>query len=97
MTGEDIVVRLFRIRGRVQGVGFRAFVWRSAAELGIRGWVRNCRDGTVEVLAGASPSRLAFLEELLRQGSGWARVDGVDVTEEPAEELPAGFSVVYDR
>ena len=45
------MVQHFLVKGRVQGVGFRWFVQREAAELGLRGWVRNTDDGHVEVLA----------------------------------------------
>ena len=42
--------RRYRVHGRVQGVGFRAFVWRQVQRLELEGWVRNRFDGTVEVL-----------------------------------------------
>ena len=45
----------FLVRGRVQGVGFRWFVHREAAELGLRGWVRNTDSGDVEVVASGAP------------------------------------------
>ncbi len=51
----------FLIRGRVQGVGFRWFVHREAAELGLRGWVRNTDAGEVEVVAAGPPEDLAEL------------------------------------
>jgi acylphosphatase len=48
----------FLVRGRVQGVGFRWFVHREAAELGLRGWVRNTDAGEVEIVAAGEPRRL---------------------------------------
>ncbi len=94
--GAEDRVRRYRVRGRVQGVGFRAFVWRTAAELGVSGWVRNRLDGSVEVLASGSDSVLAELEEHLRTGPRWARVDHLQVEEETFERPPVGFSVLPD-
>ncbi len=89
--------RRFVVHGRVQGVGFRAFVWRAAADLGISGWVRNRSDGTVEVLAGGPPEAVERLAELLARGPRWARVDRVESTGVPTSEVPSGFSVRHDR
>ena len=47
----DLETRRYVISGRVQGVGFRWFVEREAAQIGITGWVRNCDNGDVEVMA----------------------------------------------
>lgn len=75
------------IRGRVQGVGFRAWTEISAAERGIEGWVRNRRDGSVEALfAGASDAVLAMIE-LCREGPPGARVEAIDQREAGAEDL----------
>ena len=65
----------FLVRGRVQGVGFRWYVQREAAELDLRGWVRNTEDGDVEVVAAGSASELAELRSSLRRGPRGARVD----------------------
>jgi acylphosphatase len=67
----------FLIRGRVQGVGFRWFVHREAADLGLRGWVRNTDTGDVEVLASGDPEDLADLRAELKKGSRGSRVDQV--------------------
>jgi acylphosphatase len=67
----------FLIRGRVQGVGFRWFVHREAAELGLRGWVRNTDNGDVEVVAAGSAEDLAELRTELHKGSRGSRVDQV--------------------
>ena len=48
------MVKHFMVRGRVQGVGFRWYVHREAAEIGLRGWVRNTVDGHVESVAAGS-------------------------------------------
>ena len=58
----------YLVKGRVQGVGFRWFVQREAAEIGLRGWVRNTEDGHVEVVAAGEPEELAELKDALRQG-----------------------------
>jgi acylphosphatase len=80
----------FLIHGRVQGVGFRWFVHREAAELGLRGWVRNTDTGEVEVVASGPPEDLAELRALLHQGSRGSRVDAVvehELAETEAESL----------
>ena len=74
------------VRGRVQAVGFRQFVWSRAARLGVAGWVRNGDDGrSVEVEAEGPADALERLLELLREGPFGARVDDVQASwcEEP--------------
>ena len=80
------------MRGRVQGVGFRYFVEQSAKALGVRGWVRNDDDGSVEVYAVGTAAQLSELAGLLWKGPRWAEVRGVDETE-AAVENHSGFSV----
>lgn len=84
------MVHHYMVRGRVQGVGFRWFVHREAAELGLRGWVRNTPDGQVEVLAAGAPEDLAELALALKKGSRGSRVDAV-VQHELAEEEAASL------
>ncbi len=62
------MVQHFLVKGRVQGVGFRWFVHREAAEIGLRGWVRNTDDGHVEVLAAGEPEQLEDLKLALAKG-----------------------------
>jgi acylphosphatase len=71
------MVQHFLVKGRVQGVGFRWFVHREAADIGLRGWVRNTDDGAVEVLAAGEPDQLEDLMVALSKGSRGSRVDEV--------------------
>ncbi|RZU42553.1 acylphosphatase [Edaphobacter modestus] len=71
------MVRYYLVKGRVQGVGYRWFVHREAAELGLRGWVRNTDAGDVEVVASGEAGLLAELKAALRKGSRGSRVDAV--------------------
>ena len=66
------------ISGRVQGVGFRAFVERQALKRGLRGWVRNRRDGTVEALLIGDESTLREIETACRRGPSLAAVTGLE-------------------
>lgn len=70
-------LRGFRVTGRVQGVGFRAWTARRARALGIRGSVRNLPDGSVEVVASGPSPILDQLRDLLSQGPPAADIDAV--------------------
>jgi acylphosphatase len=71
-----------RIDGRVQGVGYRAFVERQALALGLFGWVRNRHDGSVEAVLQGEPGTVAAIIELCRSGPAAARVDRVEIVGE---------------
>ena len=74
--------------GVVQGVGFRYFVMDAAVDVGAVGWVRNLRDGRVELVAEGSRSGLETLLTQVRRGPRVGRVDRVDeVWEEAAGEF----------
>ena len=82
------------IRGRVQGVGFRWFVWREADRLGLGGFARNLRDGTVEVVSQGPDEALDRFAQALRQGPSGARVDALEELDVPAElEVPNSFEI----
>ena len=80
MMAPEKTVRL-RITGEVQGVGYRIWAMRTAAGLGLRGWVRNRFDGSVEALATGAPDAVAALIAACRQGPRAARVAAVTVSE----------------
>jgi acylphosphatase len=81
-----------RIAGRVQGVGFRYWTEAMASRLGLSGWVRNRRDGSVEAVFSGPSDAVAEMLEFCRQGPPSARVDRIDLTEED-DPPPTGFDV----
>jgi acylphosphatase len=84
------MVHHYLVKGRVQGVGFRWFVHREAALIGLRGWVRNTENGHVEVVAAGDPEDLLELRKCLDKGSRGSRVDAViqqELAEAEAESL----------
>ena len=86
--------RSYRVTGRVQGVGFRWWTRNLAVDLGLRGTVRNARDGAVEIEAAGAAGRLDDFEARLREGPSSASVRGVDRVEPGEHALPAGFEIV---
>ena len=89
-----LIARRYVDSGRVQRVGIRFFVEDAAHREGVRGFVRNQHDGTVEVVAEADAESMLRFEMALRRGPAGARVDNVDTL----ELAPAGtyhtFSIV---
>jgi acylphosphatase len=90
----DSIRRRFRIHGRVQGVGFRAWCWQTAAALHLDGTVRNNPDGSVDVEAMGARAALDALALALANGPRHARVDGVSELAPGANPLPSEFRIV---
>ena len=78
-------IRQVTIRGRVQGVGYRAWLEFTAASLGLAGWVRNRRDGSVEALLAGPPTAVESMIAACHRGPRHAKVEGVTVEEAGAE------------
>jgi acylphosphatase len=81
------------IHGRVQGVGFRAYVIENGITLGVKGWTRNRWDGTVEVLAEGDRQLLERFLEILRRGPRMSHVTQVDLDWQPPTGEFTSFSV----
>ncbi|WP_018140657.1 MULTISPECIES: acylphosphatase [unclassified Thioalkalivibrio] len=90
---NDNHARRWRVRGRVQGVFFRASARDEAQRLGLAGYARNESDGSVEVMAVGPRAALDTLEEWLADGPRMARVDAVEAEELPVPaQRPVGFA-----
>ena len=84
---SDNIIRHVVVRGRVQGVGYRAFVADEAHQRELQGWVRNRRDGSVEaVFAGSRPAVEAMVEAC-RRGPMSARINALDQKEGTETDL----------
>jgi acylphosphatase len=82
------------IHGRVQGVGFRWFVREQGRLLGVRGWVRNRPDGTVEVSADGDAAALEALKTRLWEGPPGAAVAELQELQVAADPLPNPFTIL---
>ena len=78
MNQTEDECRRFRVEGRVQGVWFRESTRQQARLYGITGYARNCRDGSVEVVACGSAGALSALRDWLQKGPRMAQVSRVD-------------------
>lgn len=87
------------VSGRVQGVGFRYFVYRTAKRLGVSGWVKNLPNGSVELQATASQPIMDQLLVAISAGPPSSHVARVEKTygqkKEPLAEMGEGFRILY--
>ena len=86
---SERITRRLRVRGRVQGVGYRYSMVEAARELGVTGWVRNRLDGSVEAVVQGTPAQVEAMVGWARSGPRGARVD--DVAVGPADGSFEGF------
>jgi acylphosphatase len=91
---NERIIRAF-VRGRVQRVGYRAWVNAQAIALGLHGFVRNRSDGSVEAVFSGDADRVAQIAESLLRGPPKADVSGVQITEETAEALAETFGAHF--
>ena len=87
------VARQYRIRGRVQGVGYRYFTQRIALRLGVRGWVRNLPNGDVEVHAEAEPRTLSQFKQELERGPRMSLVLEIVESDVPESGVYSSFLI----
>lgn len=83
------VTKRLLITGRVQGVGFRFYAQRKARELGLAGWVRNCRDGSVEAVIQGAPEAVESMIAWARRGPPSAVVSDLHIADASGDY--AGF------
>jgi acylphosphatase len=92
-VSENILARKFFVSGGVQGVGFRFYTQRAAAKLRVGGFVRNLRDGRVEVFVMGTEKQLGEMRGLLERGPTFSSVSGV--VEEPAA-VDSRYGTVFE-
>ena len=94
MGSEDTpLVGGFRVHGRVQGVGFRWWARQTACTLGLRGEVRNCPDGCVEVIAVGTKDQVERFTRALERGPPASRVDRIEAFEPEAMPAADAFEI----
>jgi len=89
------VARRFIVKGRVQGVGFRYFAIRAAADCDVKGYVRNLADGSVEAVAEGSAKAVENFKKELSKGPSFSRVSEVNEFDIPTSGRYSRFDVEY--
>ena len=87
METDSREIKRLMIHGTVQKIGFRAWVERRALALGLNGWVRNRRDGAVEVVVAGPPPAMAQMIDYCRNGPPLARVESIEIEDAAALDL----------
>ena len=93
---SDDIIRHVVVRGRVQGVGYRAFVEDEAMQRRLRGWVRNRRDGSVEAVFVGPRAVVEAMIEACRRGPMSARIDVLDQREGTEADLSEAASGSFE-
>lgn len=92
---QSFVRRHLYISGRVQGVGFRAFILQHARKNKVNGWVKNTYDGMVEAVFSGRKDKVISLIELAKKGPRWAQVENVKIIKEDHQDKFEKFTVEY--
>jgi acylphosphatase len=92
MSPPERTVRAL-VTGRVQGVGYRAWAAGEARQLGLKGWVRNRRDGSVEAMLSGPAETIDRMLTACHEGPPSALVSGVEVSDS-AEPVGPDFRVL---
>ncbi len=90
-------MRRLLVRGRVQGVGFRPFVYRLARDRALAGWVRNAAAGVEILVSGEAAALATFARSLREDAPPGARIDAIDDLPVSAAPLPSGFAILDSR
>jgi len=93
-VNQELHARRFFVTGHVQGVGYRGFVEHVAGKLGLHGYVRNLRDGRVEVFAMGTPERLGQLRVALERGPMMSEVAGLNEEPDAVDTRYAGIFTI---
>ena len=83
------------VRGQVQGVGYRFFASKKAQELGVRGWIKNNPDGTVEAAVESSGENIEQFIHVLRSEHPWAKVNSIEIEWQPFDAQFQDFKINY--
>jgi acylphosphatase len=94
MPSADEIAKAYKVHGRVQGVGFRWWAEREGRRLGLRGTVRNCYDGTVEIAFAGPQDAVREMCARLRAGPASARVTELEELAPPSQ-LPDDFRITF--
>jgi acylphosphatase len=90
-----MITKRYIIKGRVQGVGFRYFVYRKALQLSVKGYVKNLPNGDVEIEAEASERNIEEFEKYLWKGPVLSNVVEIKITEIPTTSYYLSFDIKY--
>lgn len=88
-------LRVIKVHGKVQGVGYRFYATRVARRLGLKGWIRNLRDGTVDAVVEGEPDAIDEWIEEIREGPRYAEVTRIDQEKKPFSGSFGEFDVRF--
>jgi len=93
-VGQEIKQAKVLIKGRVQMVNYRTWTKSKADELGLKGWVRNTSDGSVEALLQGSKEKIDEMITLCKEGPKFAKVDSLDIAWQEADAAIESFEIL---
>jgi acylphosphatase len=96
MSTQQISAARLKVEGRVQGVGFRYFVFKNARRNGLKGWVRNLKDGSVEAYFEGATDAIETVVELCKKGPAGSSVKNFDLNWSDPELTWQDFDFKYE-